>query len=36
MPENDSFIANMSAVSFMRMMGELSGLPRGRGARTRA
>ncbi len=28
MPENDSFIANMSAVSFIRMMGELSGLPR--------
>ena len=27
MPENDSFIANMSAVSFIRMMGELSGLP---------
>jgi ABC-2 type transport system ATP-binding protein len=27
MPENDSFIANMSAVSFLRMMGELSGLP---------
>ena len=27
MPENDSFIANMSAVSFVRMMGELSGLP---------
>jgi ABC-2 type transport system ATP-binding protein len=26
MPENDSFIANMSAVSFVRMMGELSGL----------
>ena len=29
MPENDSFIANMSAVSFLRMMGELSGLPPG-------
>ena len=29
MPENDSFIANMSAVSFVRMMGELSGLPAG-------
>jgi ABC-2 type transport system ATP-binding protein len=29
MPENDSFIANMSAVSFLRMMGELSGMPRG-------
>jgi ABC-2 type transport system ATP-binding protein len=28
MPENDSFIANMNAVSFIRMMGELSGLPR--------
>ena len=27
MPENDAFIANMSAVSFVRMMGELSGLP---------
>jgi ABC-2 type transport system ATP-binding protein len=27
MPEIDSFIANMSAVSFIRMMGELSGLP---------
>jgi ABC-2 type transport system ATP-binding protein len=27
MPENDSFIANMSAVAFIRMMGELSGLP---------
>ena len=27
MPENDSFIANMSAVSFIRMMGEVSGLP---------
>src|SRR5882724_2501134 len=23
MPENDSFVANMSAVSFIRMMGEL-------------
>ena len=29
MPENDSFIANMSAVTFIRMMGELSGLPAG-------
>jgi ABC-2 type transport system ATP-binding protein len=29
MPENDSFIANLSAVTFIRMMGELSGLPRG-------
>src|ERR1700685_4446226 len=28
MPENDSFVANMTAVSFIRMMGELSGLPR--------
>lgn len=28
MPENDTFIANMNAVSFVRMMGELSGLPR--------
>lgn len=27
MPENDSFIANLSAVAFVRMMGELSGLP---------
>ncbi len=27
MPENDSLIANMTAVSFVRMMGELSGLP---------
>jgi ABC-2 type transport system ATP-binding protein len=27
MPENDAFIANMTAVSFVRMMGELSGLP---------
>ena len=27
MPENDSFIANMTAVSFVCMMGELSGLP---------
>ena len=27
MPENDSFITNMNAVSFVRMMGELSGLP---------
>jgi ABC-2 type transport system ATP-binding protein len=27
MPENDSFVANMSAVAFTRMMGELSGLP---------
>jgi len=27
MPENDSFIGNMSAVSFIRLMGELSGLP---------
>jgi ABC-2 type transport system ATP-binding protein len=27
MPETDSFIANLSAVSFLRLMGELSGLP---------
>ena len=27
MPENDSFIAEMTAVAFVRMMGELSGLP---------
>ena len=27
MPENEAFIANMTAVSFVRMMGELSGLP---------
>ena len=27
LPENDSFIADMTAVSFVRMMGELSGLP---------
>ncbi len=27
MPENDSFIANMSAVTFLRLMGEVSGLP---------
>jgi ABC-2 type transport system ATP-binding protein len=27
MPENDSFIAGMTAVSFIRMMAELSGLP---------
>lgn len=27
MPENDSFIANMSAVTFIRLMGELAGLP---------
>ena len=27
MPENDAFVANMSAVSFIRMMAELSGLP---------
>jgi ABC-2 type transport system ATP-binding protein len=29
MPENDAFIADMTAVSFVRMMGELSGLPSG-------
>ena len=28
MPENDSFIADMTAVAFVTMMGELSGLPR--------
>lgn len=28
MPENDVFIADMTAVSFVRMMAELSGLPR--------
>ncbi|HXE30862.1 MAG TPA: ABC transporter ATP-binding protein [Terriglobales bacterium] len=27
MPENDAFVANLSAVTFVRMMGELSGLP---------
>jgi len=27
MPENDAFIANMTAVSFIRLMAELSGLP---------
>jgi len=27
MPENDAFIADMTAVSFVRMMGELAGLP---------
>jgi ABC-2 type transport system ATP-binding protein len=27
MPENDAFIAGMSAVAFVQMMGELSGLP---------
>lgn len=29
MPETDSFIADMTAVRFVRMMAELSGLPRG-------
>ncbi len=29
MPENDSFIAGMTAVKFVRMMAELSGLPPG-------
>ena len=29
MPENDAFISKMSAVSFVQMMGELSGLPPG-------
>src|SRR5271165_2621656 len=28
MPENDSFIANMTGVRFVRMMAELSGLPK--------
>lgn len=28
MPENDAFIGDLTAVSFVRMMGELSGLPR--------
>jgi ABC-2 type transport system ATP-binding protein len=28
MPETDSFIADMTAVAFLRLMGELSGLPR--------
>jgi ABC-2 type transport system ATP-binding protein len=28
MPENDSFIANMSGVRFVRLMAELAGLPR--------
>ena len=28
MPENDAFIADMSAVAFVRMMAELAGLPR--------
>ena len=27
MPENDAFVADMSAVAFLRVMGELSGLP---------
>jgi ABC-type Na+ transport system ATPase subunit NatA len=27
MPENDAFIADLTAVSFLRIMGELSGLP---------
>jgi ABC-2 type transport system ATP-binding protein len=27
MPETDSFIANLTAVSFLKLMGELSGLP---------
>ena len=27
MPENDSFISKMTAVSFIRLMAELSGLP---------
>ncbi len=28
MPENDSFVGNMTAVAFLRLMGEISGLPR--------
>ena len=36
MPENDAFVANMSAVSFTRMMGELIRAPARRRARTRA
>ncbi|MBI2687288.1 MAG: ABC transporter ATP-binding protein [Acidobacteria bacterium] len=28
MPENDSFIGNLTAVAFLRLMGELSGLPK--------
>ena len=28
MPENDAYIAGMSAVRFLRLMGEISGLPR--------
>lgn len=28
MPENDAFVAGMTAVRFVRLMGELSGLPR--------
>ena len=30
MPENDSFIAGMSGVRFVRLMAELAGLPAGR------
>ena len=29
MPENDSYIPRMSGIRFVRMMGELSGLPAG-------
>jgi ABC-2 type transport system ATP-binding protein len=29
MPENDAFVSKMSAVTFVQMMGELSGLPSG-------
>jgi ABC-2 type transport system ATP-binding protein len=29
MPENDAFVSKMNAVSFVQMMGELSGLPSG-------
>jgi ABC-2 type transport system ATP-binding protein len=35
MPESDAFVSGMSAVRFVRMMGELSGLPR-KGALERA
>jgi len=28
MPENDAFIADLTAVSFLRLMGEITGLPR--------
>ena len=35
MPESDAFIAGMTAVRFVRLMGELSGLPAGARARAR-